>query len=374
MATTTKQDLEVRYVPIKNLKTTDYNPRRWDQTALGHLKESIKRFGAVNPLIVNNAPKRNNIIIGGHMRLRAFKDLDYKTVPVVYVTISDIEREKELNIRLNKNTGEFDLSLLAEFDETFLADIGFSSEEFDDIFKIEDKPETFNLKKELEKLDIKKIEIQKGDVWQLGEHRLMCGDSTVWEDMQKLMGKDKADMVMTDPPYRLNYLKGKKKKGKPTEGFGYKRDRKYLETDELPLDFTQKWMANVAKVAQEDFNIICYENWKNLREVWNEMEKHWKVRNMLVWHLPNRTQGFAAKYKFFSKYDIAIKALKSQDTLVAVFERNIGLNSKVAIAAVKAVKGLSGSKIKALCKRMNALKQTILMENLTEKEILALLK
>ncbi len=65
-------------------------------------------------------------------------------------------------------------------------------------------------------------------------------------------------------------------------------------------------MANVKKVAKEDFHIIVYENWKNIPVIWGEMQKHWQVKNMLVWHLPNRMQGFAAKYKFFSKHDIAM--------------------------------------------------------------------
>jgi DNA modification methylase len=65
-------------------------------------------------------------------------------------------------------------------------------------------------------------------------------------------------------------------------------------------------MSNIAKVAKSDFHIIVYENWKNIRTVWGELEKYWKVKNMLVWHLPNRTQGFASKYRFFSKHDIAM--------------------------------------------------------------------
>lgn len=89
-------------------------------------------------------------------------------------------------------------------------------------------------------------------------------------------------------------------------GFGFKRNRKYLETDELPPDFTKLWMANVAKIAKSDFHIIVYENWKNIRIIASEMEKYWRIKNMLVWHLPNRTQGFAAKYRFFSKHDIAM--------------------------------------------------------------------
>jgi DNA modification methylase len=237
--------------------------------------------------------------------LKVAKDLGFKEIPVVYLNIPDLEKEKELNLRLNRNVGEWDWSLLSEFSEAVLADVGFSSEELDGIFDIEDTPEQFDLKKELEKLDIKNIEIQKGDVWQLGDSRLMCGDSTVEEDMLKLMGGEKASLCLTDPPYILDYLNGKRH-GKPTEGFGYKKDRKYLETDVLPPDFTEKWMGNISKIQQEDFSIIVYENWKNLRIIWGEMEKYWKVRNMIVWHLPNRHQGFASKYKFFSKHDIAM--------------------------------------------------------------------
>ncbi len=65
-------------------------------------------------------------------------------------------------------------------------------------------------------------------------------------------------------------------------------------------------MANIAKIQNESFSIIVYENWRNIPVIWAEMAKHWKVKNMLVWHLANRHQGFAAKYKFFSKYDIAL--------------------------------------------------------------------
>ena len=86
---------------------------------------------------------------------------------MVYVNIPDIEKEKELNLRLNKNTGEFDWGLLAKFDEAFLADVGFTTEEMDEIFPVEETPEQFDLEKELEKLDIKKISIKKGDVYDL---------------------------------------------------------------------------------------------------------------------------------------------------------------------------------------------------------------
>lgn len=302
----TKQNLKIEYVPIASLKLAAYNPRKHTPEAMAQLKTSIERFDMVDPVIINSAPRRKNIVIGGHMRIKALKEMDIKKVPAVFVNIPELDREKELNVRLNKNTGEFDFGLLADFGEKFLNTVGFSSEEMDTIFLEEDTPEQFDLEKELRKLDIKNIEIKKGDVWQIGDSKLMCGDSTVEAEMLTLMNGEKADMCFTDPPYILDYLKGKKKNGKPVEGFGAKRNRKYLETDVLPDNFTELWMNSIATVSKKDFHIIVYENWKNLRTIWGEMEKHWKVKNMLVWHLPNRTQGFSAKYKFFSKHDIAM--------------------------------------------------------------------
>ncbi|MEK7597201.1 MAG: DNA methyltransferase [Patescibacteria group bacterium] len=304
--------MKVEYVDISSLKPSEYNPRKWDAPAVANLKKSIERFGLVDPLLVNNAPERKGVLIGGHFRLKVAKDLGITSIPVVYVTISDLEKEKDLNLRLNRAVGDWNWDLLKAFDEKFLGDVGFTSEDLDKIFE-NDIPETFNLKKELEKLQIKDIKTKKGDVYELGGSRLMCGDSTIGTDILKLMKNDLADMCLTDPPYQLDYLNGKKKHGKATEGFGLKRDRRYLETDVLPPDFTKLWMTNIHKVQKDDFSIICYENWKNLRNVWSEMEAYWKVKNMIVWHVPTRTQGFAAKYKFFSKHDIAMVGVSNDE-------------------------------------------------------------
>lgn len=299
------QKLQVTYVPISDLKPSDYNPRVWSDATTKQLTESIQKYGLVDPIVVNSAESRKNVVIGGHFRLHVAKQLGYKEMPVVYINIPDIEREKELNIRLNKNLGEFDFKLLADFGENFLADLGFTSENLDEIFPVDENPEVFDLEKELKKLDIENIEAQPGDVFALGDSKLMCGDSTIESDIIKLMDGQQADMCFTDPPYILNYLVGKKKK-KSTEGFGLKRDRKYLGTDVLPDNFTDLWMDNIAKIQKPDFSIIVYENPKNLRTIWNVLEKHWKYRNTIIWHLPNRVQGFAAKYKFFNKYDFAM--------------------------------------------------------------------
>ena len=120
------------------------------------------------------------------------------------------------------------------------------------------------------------------------------------------MGREKADLCFTDPPYILDYLHGKKKHNGAITGFGAKRDRRYLETDVIPPDFTEKWMENIAKIQKPDFSIIVFENPKNLRTIWNALEKHWKYRNTIIWHLPNRMSGYAAKYKFFNKHDFAM--------------------------------------------------------------------
>ena len=308
-------NLKIEYISVNDIKPSDFNPRKWDDKDVADLTESIKKYGLVDPLLINSAENRKNVLIGGHFRLKVAKNLGYKKVPCIYIKVSDIKKEKELNIRLNKNLGEFDSNLLAKFDEGFLSSVGFSSEELDDIFEIDVTPEQFDLEAELQKLDINKITLKKGDVIQLGESRLMVGDSTIEKDILKLMNGEKTDMCFTDPPYILDYLHGKKKHKGAVTGFGAKRDRRYLETDVLPPDFTEKWMANITKIQKPDFSIIVFENPKNLRTIWNELEKHWKYRNTIVWHLPNRVQGFASKYRFFNKYDFAMLGTSGNITL-----------------------------------------------------------
>ena len=298
--------LSIQQVKISDLKPATYNPRKWTKEATDQLTDSIKKYGLVEPLLANSAPERMNVLIGGHFRLKVASELGYAEAPVVYVNIPDIDQEQELNIRLNKNLGEWDYLLLADFDSTLLNNIGFSCSELDDIYTIEiDEPENFDLDRELKKLKIDNLTVQPGDIYQLGESRLMVGDSTIDSDMKLLMDNQFADMCLTDPPYILDYG-GAQRHGKAVTTSGASRKRRYLETEALPDDFTEKWMSNVAKVANTNFSIIVYENWKNLRTIWGEVEKHWSVKNMIVWHIPSRYQNFSSKYRFFSKHDIAM--------------------------------------------------------------------
>lgn len=247
----TKQSLKVQYVAVSDLKSAVYNPRFWSDEATTKLTESIKTFGLVDPILCNSAPKRKNVVIGGHFRLKIAKDLDYKTVPVVYINLPNIEKEKELNLRLNRNTGDWDYELLKDFDPTLLLDIGFDETDlshiFDDSLEIED--DEFNVEKELAK--IKKTDIKLGDRFALGNHRLACIDSTDQNAVKAFMDKAKADLINTDLPYNigLNYdggLGGKKNYG------GQINDSK---TDDEYRRFVEQVITNALSVAKPDCHI-----------------------------------------------------------------------------------------------------------------------
>ena len=116
---------------IKDLIEAEYNPRRLTETQYKQLKDSLLRFGIVDPVLVNTNEDRKNIIIGGHQRTRVWGDLGNETIPCVELDLT-LDQEKELNVRLNKNTGEFDFDMLSEFfDEDQLVDWGFDAFQFD---------------------------------------------------------------------------------------------------------------------------------------------------------------------------------------------------------------------------------------------------
>jgi len=121
------ENIKIEYIKVSELKFADYNPRKATKQEFENLKENIEKFGFLDPIIVNSNPARKNIIIGGHFRTRIAKELKMDSVPVVYVDIAEVEKEKELNVRLNKNTGSFDFDLLANFfDNNELLSYGFT--------------------------------------------------------------------------------------------------------------------------------------------------------------------------------------------------------------------------------------------------------
>jgi len=195
---------------LSELIPADYNPRKDLQPGdpeYDKLKRSLDQFGYVDPIIWNKATGR---IVGGHQRLKVLKDSGIEEVECVIVDL-DEEHEKALNIALNKISGEWDkdkLSLLitdlqgTDFDVSLT---GFDQAELDDLFKydLKDKvhDDDFDVDEELKK----PIFSKSGDVWKLGEHRLICGDSTKAETYETLMNGKLANLVITDPPYNVNY-------------------------------------------------------------------------------------------------------------------------------------------------------------------------
>lgn len=320
--------MEIVKVKIEELKPAEYNPRAMTEKETIDLTESIKRFGLVEPIVVNGAPERKNVIIGGHQRFFIARKLGFAEIPVVYVNLPDIKKEKELNLRLNRNLGHWDYELLANFEEKTLIDVGFSNEELDQIFGLEEIDE-FDEKKEFEKAIKNPRGVKTGDVWQLGNHRLIIGDCTNQENWQKLLGAERFDFMFTDPPYRLAYCKKRTRKVKTKEGFKLRKQKEYnmvSETDyqgkkkgfdakqnRIYQDILQRgvpeydeWLSLAQKFQNPNgANIMIFENWRNVHDLWEAIEKYWKIHNMIIWHLPNRMQGFSAPHKFFNKYDVA---------------------------------------------------------------------
>lgn len=202
--------MQIEKKKVIDLVPADYNPRKDlkpGDKEYEKLKRSINEFGYVDPLIWN---KRTSRLVGGHQRLKVLKDMGIDEVDVVVVDM-DEEKEKALNVALNKISGDWDkdkLMLLItdlqgeDFDVSLT---GFDPEELDDLFKddMKDgvKDDNFDVDKELKKPTMTK----PGDLWQLGEHRLLCGDSTKEESYNLLMAGKQANLVITDPPYNVNY-------------------------------------------------------------------------------------------------------------------------------------------------------------------------
>ena len=193
-----------------DLLPADYNPRKDlkpGDAEYEKLKRSIEQFGYVEPVIWNQTTVH---VVGGHQRLKVLMDMGMTEVDCVVVAM-DEEKEKALNIALNKISGDWDkdkLALLiadlqgADFDVSLT---GFEPAEIDDLFKdtLKDgiKDDDFDVGAELAQPTMTKL----GDIWTLGRHRLICGDSTKAETYDLLMGNTKANLVITDPPYNVNY-------------------------------------------------------------------------------------------------------------------------------------------------------------------------
>lgn len=205
---TNQPTMEIKELSLKELKPAAYNPRKKlkkGDKEYEKIKQSLLKFGYVDPIIVNE----DLTVIGGHQRLTVLKDLDYETAKCVIVNLPK-EDEKALNIALNKITGQWDEALLADLlldlqESDFSLDLtGFELPEIDDILSnVHDKElseDEFDVEEELKKPTVSR----HGDIWQLGKHRVICGDSTKAETYKQLLDDRKANLVVTDPPYNVD--------------------------------------------------------------------------------------------------------------------------------------------------------------------------
>ena len=203
--------MKIKEYDINKLISAEYNPRQLSQRQYQNLRNSIQRFGLVDP-----------ILIGGHQRVKIARVLEIKKVPCVELNLT-LEQERELNIRLNQNTGEWDFDILADnFDLDELIDFGFEEKDLKlDLFEEEKEGLTDD---DSIPEDVESV-CKLGDLWKLGDHRLLCGDSTKKENIDLLLDGNIVELLLTDPPYGIDYgnqlVKGNQFKDK-TNKHGWK--------------------------------------------------------------------------------------------------------------------------------------------------------
>ena len=269
--------MEVKEINISDIKPYKNNPRNNDD-AVDYVANSIKEFGFKQPIVLD----KDNIIVIGHTRLKASKKLGLKKVPCIYANDLNEDQIKALRLADNK-VGEVatwnEESLVLEIDdiELDLEPFGFELNLFDD-----EEPEVV----EEEVPDIpEEPKAKLGDIYQLGEHRLMCGDSTSEEDVAKLMDGEKAEMVFTDPPYNIGY-----------QGVNDKRTvQNDKMDDESFVEFLKSSLMNC-----ETMYVCC--SWQYSHLFRRAIEENGnKIKAMIVWDKVNPAQHLD---KYFKQHEI----------------------------------------------------------------------
>ena len=202
--------MNLQRISVDKLKPAKYNPRKDlkpGDPAYEKIKRSLHDFGYVDPVIWNEVTGN---IVGGHQRYKVLKAEGVTEIDCVVVHIENPQDEKALNIALNKAVGEWEPKALADLVQDLqlsgydVGATGFDAAEVDDLFsKVHDK----NVKDDDCDIDPESMQpfVQPGDVWTLGRHRMVCGDSTNADDVALLMDGLKANLVVTDPPYNVAY-------------------------------------------------------------------------------------------------------------------------------------------------------------------------
>ena len=287
---------------IKDLIRAEYNPRKITQVEEFDLKESLMRFGLVEPIIININKERKDIVIGGHQRLKIWEQLGNDEIDCNQIDLT-LDKERELNIRLNKNGGSFDEDLIKEyFEYEELTEWGFTP---DELFEPDEKT-IDGLIEDDEIPEVKESKVKRGDIWQLGEHRIMCGDSTSSDDVAKLMNGEKADMVFTDPPY--NALKSWNKK--ETKSETRLNANEWFENDNMSWEeFEEFIIKSFNNMSGHSLYVCCdyriYDIIKRNISLINYNLKHCIVWKKNIW-------GLGKRYRF--QHEFIVYATKENNS------------------------------------------------------------
>ncbi len=275
--------MEIRKVKLSELKISEYNPRKISKDELQRLEDSMDKFGYVEPIVWN---EKTGNIVGGHQRLKILskKLTSEDTIEVVVVNLDEYQ-EKALNLALNKITGDWDedklselLTLIKQQDEDLLKFTGFSEQEYNKLIGYLTQEDNFEIPKEPKYL------ISKGEIWQLGNHRLMCGDATIKEDIDKLMGGKEVDMVFTDPPYSVGYEKKTKEIFKDDSYTKITNDE--LNVKEISEKIWRPSFKNMYDISKEDCSFYMTMPQGGDQMMMMMMSENWKVKHEFIWVKP----------------------------------------------------------------------------------------
>lgn len=271
--------MNIQKIKIDKLIPATYNPRKDlkpSDAEYVKIKNSIEKFGFVSPLVIN----KDMTVIGGHQRLKVLKEMGIVEVECIIVDL-DKTNEKALNIALNKIQGDWDEEKLeALLQELKLEDFdtnltGFDFDEVDEMLKDVNgsKEDDFDVDSAYE--EIEEPITKPGDIWILGKHRLMCGDSVQKEDVMRLMNNQDADMLLTDPPYNVDYV------GKTSEALKIKNDNM---NDNQFYEFLKKVFENMYSVTKEGASIYVFHadtEGLNFRKAFKDAG--YKLAECLIW-------------------------------------------------------------------------------------------
>jgi DNA modification methylase len=281
------EQMNIRLIPAANLNPAKYNPRKDlkpGDPEYEKLLRSVKEFGYVEPVIWN---ERTGNIVGGHQRFKVLKQLGYTEIQCVVVDLSE-QREKALNVALNKIGGEFEMELLHDLlydlqDEDIDVTLtGFDLSEMEKIFQQQAKKgqadeDDFDADAEAEKIVTPVT--QPGDIWLVGRHRLMCGDSTDPKQMARLMDGKRARMIFTDPPWNVDYGGHAHPSWKQRSIMNDKMTREdFFEF----LTDAAKSMASACEPGALTYLVMSAQEWGNLMSAMQRAGFHWS--STIIWY------------------------------------------------------------------------------------------